>query len=552
MITSGPVFFVHVLDAVLQSTTLETLQRADAHDAIVVGAGAAGGLAALALTEGGLRVLVLDAGWPASRHRSPLRRLTASLVHRMADPNGLRMVPGRVQPWVRSRLAALGRRRQPIQSTTYAWPSAPDAFVDDRDCPYATPGDAPFAWIRSRQLGGRMIVPGHGRQYFRLGPADLHPTDGLSPPWPFAASVLDSWYTRVEQRLGLMGSYDHIPWLPDSTLATELTPSVDQSTLQERITGRWPHARPSLGRFAAPLASLDAAARTGRLSCRQGAVVTRIDVDNAGRVSGVTWLDEETRSTQQTRAPLVFLCASTLESTRILLLSQSANSPAGLGGSSGQLGRNLMDHVLVRLQGHAAPLRDPSAAMEVSRCVYLPRFDARHSSTPDQARGFGVQLHQFPDEGRSHFVAAAFGEMLPHAENRVSVDAQHRDAWGIPALRIECRHTGAEIAVAQAQAEALRELGDLLDVEAGQLSPVPVEPGAAIHECGTARMGADPSSSVLDPDNQCWEARGLYVTDGASFPSQGYQNPTLTILALTERACDHALTTMFGRPPARS
>ncbi|MEQ1729338.1 MAG: GMC oxidoreductase [Vicinamibacterales bacterium] len=261
------------------------------------------------------------------------------------------------------------------------------------------------------------------------------------------------------------------------------------------------------------------------------------------------WFDEESRAVQTIRAPLVFLCASALESTRILLLSRPSNSPAGLGGDSGALGRYLMDHTYVKLEGQSPALVAPAGDLDMGRCVFLPRFDARHRpGGRPEGRGFGVQVAQFSAGwGGTYFVGSSFGEMLPNEENHVTLDPERQDAWGIPVLRIDCRHTQEDLARAREQADALRELADVAGVRSPQLSPVPAEPGASVHECGTARMGTSPSDSVLDPHNQCWEARGLYVTDGASFPSQGYQNPTLTIMALTARACDHALKTRFGK-----
>jgi choline dehydrogenase-like flavoprotein len=174
----------------------------------------------------------------------------------------------------------------------------------------------------------------------------------------------------------------------------------------------------------------------------------------------------------------------------------------------------------------------------------LPRFDSRELSAPNPRRGFGIQLYQFPRlRGGSHFLAVSFGEMLPRPENQVTLDPALRDAWGIPVLRINCSHSTAELVQAREQATALRELAEVAGVRITSMSEVPKPPGSAIHECGTARMGSDPANSVFDSHNQCWEAQGLYLTDGACFPSQGTQNPTLTILALTARACDHALRT---------
>jgi choline dehydrogenase-like flavoprotein len=254
----------------------------------------------------------------------------------------------------------------------------------------------------------------------------------------------------------------------------------------------------------------------------------------------VVWVDRDRRTEHRTKAGLVFLCASTLESTRLLLLSRSGRHPEGLGAASGVLGRYLMDHVWLKAQGFAPRGLPSGTPIETGRCLYLPRFDARDRPFPAPGRGYGVQLYYLPlSERRSYFVASAFAEMPPRPENRVTLDQQQRDAWGIPALRIDYRL--GETPHAADQHAVLQSLGGLLDVEFTSLDEAPRPPGSAMHECGTARMGSDPDNSVLDPFNQCWAARGLYVTDGACFPSQGSQNPTLTIMALTARACDHAL-----------
>jgi choline dehydrogenase-like flavoprotein len=247
------------------------------------------------------------------------------------------------------------------------------------------------------------------------------------------------------------------------------------------------------------------------------------------------------------RTPLVFLCASALESTRILLSSASPARPEGLGSQSNTLGRYLMDHVLVCGEGVGGALPDEPVAHTPGRCLYLPRFDLR-AGGEDGGRGYGVQVYRWSlGRGASYFNAVSFAEMTPRADNRVTLDPERRDAWGAPVLRIACRQSNAELALARDQSAALAELGEILGVRWRALADIAAPPGTAIHECGTARMGDNPDRSVLDPDNQCWDAEGLYVTDAASFPSQGAQNPTLTILALTARACDHAVRTAGGR-----
>lgn len=523
------------LEAVLRTTTIDESQAAGAQDAIVVGGGAAGGLAALLLAEAGLRVLVLDAGWRQSARRSWVRRATATITRRLADPGTLRFLPPMAVPLGKIALRSVGLLRQPIQSRCSIWGRTPEAFVDDRDCPYATPSNQPFVWIRARTLGGRVGLPGHGRQYYRLSPSDLSPCDGLSPPWPLEPGELDPWYSMIERRLKLNGARDGVPWQPDSDLSNEIEPTPNELALMRAITARWHGARPMHTRFAPPLDALEDAALTGRLRCREGAIVRQIDVDRGDRVRGVVYLDQQSGTEVRVCAPLVFLCASSLESTRILLLS-------GLGFDSGALGRYLMDHVIVTGWGGGPPLI-PGPALDDGRAVYLPRFDARDDLLASPGRGFGVQLYQFPGgHGRSHFTAVSFGEMLPRPENRVTLHPSRRDIWGIPILKIDCRYSSAELARARDQAVAIHDIAAATGVKLSRVNERPAPPGSAIHECGTARMGRDPATSVLDSNNQCWQAQGLYVTDGASFPSQGSQNPTLTILALTARACHHAVT----------
>jgi len=497
-----------------------------AYDAVVVGAGATGTLAAKLLVEGGLRILVLDAGSERSALRSRFRRFSHKAIRRVL---GVKSAD------------AIFRRRQPIQSRCYAWSGDPDSFVDDFQCPYGVPSSRPFIWLRSRQLGGRMKVRGHGGQYYRLSASDFYPVDGLSEPWPLQPGELDPWYALVERWLGLCGTLDNLPWLPDGEVAHVLEPTSSESRLQRSIIERWPGARPILGR-SAPFPYLEDANNTDRLQIQTGAIVRRIEVAKSGRVQGVEWFDQRAGRIKRVESPLVFLCASALESTRILLLSRSPDSPIGLGGSSGVLGHYLMDHIRVQAIGKGPALIQDFRTKGAS-CIYLPRFDARELQKPEPRRGFGVQLSQGSSAGshESYFSSVSFGEMLPRFENRVTLDPTLKDAWSIPSLQIDCAHDGAELQRAQAQIEALRDLAKVAGAEITEIDSDPWPPGSANHECGTARMGHRPSNSVLDPNNECWEARGLYLTDGACMPSQGTQNPTLTLLALTARACHRAL-----------
>jgi choline dehydrogenase-like flavoprotein len=415
---------------------------------------------------------------------------------------------------------------------------APDSLVNDREHPYTTEAGSRFNWFRAHQLGGRMTIPGHGRQYYRLSERDLAPSDGLSPPWCLTAAELNHWYDFVEGHLGLSGGDEHNPWVPDARLATVLTPTDSEADAIGRVRSRWTEVRPILGRSAAPHASLDAAARTSRLFCRRGAIVREVQVDQAGQTRGVSWYDLATGRHRSARANLVFLCTSTLETTRILLLSRVPG--ARIGAASGALGRYLMDHILLSAEGVGGALPGEPVFNQPGRCIYLPRFDLR--SGTKSGRGHGVLIYRWSlGRGRSYFRAVSLAEMTPRPENTVVLDPTRRDAWDSPVVRITCRYNDVEMHQASDQSASLRELAELFGVRLHTLDQIPAVPGTAIHECGTARMGRTPEESVLDPHNQCWDARGLYVTDGAAFPSQGVQNPTLTILALTARACDHAV-----------
>ena len=233
---------------VLAASTLEAIQAPGAVDAVVVGSGAAGGLASALLTEAGLRVLVLEAGSAKAAAPLPQRR----------GAKALRRFTEEFQR-VRGNLSAAGRRKSVR--------NAAETVVGDRDFAYVTPRDYPFEWVRARRLGGRMVDPGHGRQYYRLAADDFAPSDGRSPAWPLMPGELAPWYALVEQRLKLAGARDGVPWLPDSELEYFLEPNADEIALQSAIAKRWPMSKPIVGRFAPPLSGVAAAAKTGQPVC---------------------------------------------------------------------------------------------------------------------------------------------------------------------------------------------------------------------------------------------------------------------------------------------
>ncbi len=490
------------------------------YDAIVIGAGAAGGLASLLLAEANLNVLTLDAGWQPPLARAPYRRSIAAAVPRLAALRDWSHLPPLAAQLGHKALKLAGRVRQPVQSKNFAWALAPQSFVDDRDFPYELETDARFDWFRAHQVGGRMTIPGHGRQYHRLSEHALTSSDAR---WPLTLGELEPWYEQVEQRVGVRCQQTH-----------EAATDTETETLRA-LNSLWPGAVASRGRSAPPLASIDLAERTGHLHLKRGAVTRHIDVDASGRVAGVTWVDRASREVHSARAPIVFACASAFETTRILLSSRSAQSPNGIGASSGALGHFVMDHITMSAEGEGGALPNVEDLVP-GRCVFVEGMPV------DGGALHGIQIYRWSKgAGRSNFNAVSFAEMSPRSENRVVLNNDVKDACGNPTLRIECRHNEADVAIAAEQSKAIREVADALGVRLTRHDTRPPPPGTAMHECGGARMGSSPETSVLDANNECWEAKGLYVTDGAAFPTQGIQHPTLTIMAMTARACAHAV-----------
>ncbi len=491
------------------------------YDAIVVGAGPTGGWVAKTLTEAGMQVLVLEAGEP-----EPMRRARL-LVHRVRRRAGYR---------AERDSGALARQR--VQSNCYAWSADPAAFVDDCDNPYTTPDGQPFTWIRARQVGGRLAVPQHGLQFFRMSDFDFKAAsrDGFGTDWPIGYADLAPYYDRVERFMGLRGNRDGIPHLPDPLAGKPVALSRAERHLAQRITARWPERRLIVRRTAPAPIPIRAARATGRVTLRCHAVARQILVDRVtGNARGVSWV--ENGEEREATARVVALAASAIESTRLLLNSRCHRHPEGLGNSSGTLGKYLMDHTAITGIRGSFP-RDVVTRKPRTAWAYIPQFRNVKRAERDFLRGYATSVFSMGPV----VALTVFGEMLPRESNRVTIDPVRKDRWGIPIPRIACSHSDNERAQAKDAIDRCREMLEDAGCTLEPQDPVLAAPGLAIHEVGTARMGSDPKTSVLDPYNRCWDVKNLFVVDGSCFVSQGVQNPTLTMMAIALRAAENIVS----------
>ena len=552
------------------------------YDAIVVGSGMTGGWAAKELTELGLRTLVLDAGRPIVPNKD----------YREHTP-----------PWEMP-FRGLGdrqtvARRQAVQRNSVTFDEMSHQFwVDDVDNPYSTPANKAFHWLRARQVGGKSII--WGRQVYRWSNLDFEANlrDGIGVDWPIRYADIAPWYDLVDRFIGVSGQAEGLAHLPDGPFLPPMAMNCVESHVRDRMASKFGRDRVlTMGRvailterhngraachycgpchrgcatrsyFSSVNATLPAAEATGRLTLLPYSIARHLVYDEqANRVTGVLVVDARTRETHEYTARLVFLCASALESARILLNSATSRHPDGLANSSGQVGRNIMDHIKWGgASGTFDGWSDRQTIGQRPNGVYVPRFRNVTARHPDFTRGYGFQ----GGAGRAGWEAKArargiglafkesltrpgpwtmsfggFGEMLPNPANRATLHPTLVDAWGIPTLHIEAAWSDNELAIHRdmnVTAAELLEAAGAKDIRPDARGPS--TPGNTNHEMGTARMGRDPKTSVLNGWNQTWDVPNVFVTDGACMASSGNQNPSLTYMALTARACHYAVDAM--------
>jgi choline dehydrogenase-like flavoprotein len=503
---------------------------------VIVGGGATGGWAAKHLTEKGLKVTLLDAG-PYLDGRAEFEKALGKVMTGQAN------FLSNVDQIDRHRQAT--DEDQKIQGLCYAYNAATKhLFVNDVENPYEIAEGKPFTWIRCRQIGGRTNL--WSRVVLRMSDTQFQSADSDLPAWPITYKDIAPHYGNVEQFIGVQGTLEGHPDVPDGQFVGQaLPPQPEELMLRKAAEELWPGmprlfrtrismltqpsvslaAREALPFYSSIGSSIPAAEKTGRLKIIHNAVVHKIITDATGKKARmVEYVDANTGESREFAGKVIILCASALESTRILLNSKNENHPDGLGNSSGVLGHYLMDHVCgAWVSGTKRSHSGQGYPVE----IYIPHIPS------EAVRGFGSQGVCGPAFTR--FVG--FGEMAPRFENHVSISHSLKDKWGIPVLKIDCEYSDKERDGARIWRDNIEKLLKYSGYETEHSGDVLGTPGSSIHEMGTARMGSDPKNSVLDSHCRSWDVRNLFVTDGAAFVTSSYHNPTLTMLALTDRAC---------------
>ncbi|MDN4476090.1 GMC family oxidoreductase [Demequina sp. SYSU T00192] len=537
-----------------------------AYDAIIVGSGPGGSSAVQELTARGLEVLLIDAGRELREEdfTFPKRRKKGGV--------GLDLFP---------RAGAMARGQVTQARRPYYNPLTNRFLVNDLQDPYTHPPTHPYLWVRGKLLGGRMHS--YGRVLQRMSDVDFKAAsaDGYGDDWPLAYADLAPWYEKVEDAIGVYGDKDGLTHPPDGRYVGPGHLTDVETDFKERVEARWPERRVISWRCQANFEhgippGIAAAKATGRLTIRTEAEVTRIVTDDAtGLATGVEFVDRTTKQAYSVRADTVVVAASTIESIRLLLNSGSARHPYGLGNSSGTLGRYFMDQT-ISIGFFESPRHAGMSAMPenmpadpfygVPGGILIPRYEniGDHADASFlrgiSFQGLGGRMPT-PDGDPAVLGLGGAGEMLARRENAVTL-SRVKDRWGMRVPHIDLTMSDNDRLLLKRSMTVLKEMGDEAGYRANfigsaagleskkvwpRFNPVrrlifkqgiklSVVPGAAIHECGGARMGADPATSVVNGVNQLWDAPNVFVTDGASFVSSSTVGPALTIMALSARA----------------
>jgi choline dehydrogenase-like flavoprotein len=546
------------------------------YDAIVVGSGISGGWAAKELTEKGLKVLLLERGENIEHIKDYVSTNKApwEFPHR----------GGRTQEMIKD--YPVLKRDYPLNEMNLNW------WVKDKECPYTEVKR--FDWYRGYHVGGRSLM--WGRQCYRWSDFDFEANakDGIAIDWPIRYKDIAPWYDYAETFAGISGSKEGLPQLPDGKFMPAMEMNCVEKDVAARIKQNFggkrnmiigrtanitvPHENrtncqyrnkcwlgcPFGGYFSTQSATLPAAMKTGNLTLRPFSIAKEIIYDkDTKKAKGVRILDAMDNKTYDYFSKIVFVNASALNSAWLLMNSATDIWPGGLGSSSGELGHNLMDHHFrVGASGSVEGYEDKYFYGKRPNGIYVVRYRNLDGEKRDYIRGFGYQggagrsgwareiaelniggeyKDALSEPGQWTMGMTAFGEMLPYHENKITLDKDKKDKWGMPVLAIDCEIKDNEKKMRVDMANDAKEMLEAAGVKNVSTYDNDYYPGMGIHEMGTARMGKDPKTSVLNEWNQVWDAQNVFVTDGACMTSASCVNPSLTYMALTARACDHAV-----------
>jgi choline dehydrogenase-like flavoprotein len=550
------------------------------YDAIVVGSGVSGGYAAKELTEKGMRVLVLEKG-------KKFDHVTA-------------YEPSYKDPWdfkYNGLLTNEQKASHPKLSRDYPYNEMTEKYwMNDSDALYKEVKR--FDWFRPDIVGGKSIM--WGRQTYRLSDIDFEANlkDGIAVDWPIRYKDIAPWYSYVEKHVGISGEALGLPQLPDSEFLKPMDMYCVEKEVRQRIEKNFPGRNMTIGRvanlseakeaqlkigrsacqyrnkcrlgcpygayFSTQSCTLPPAAKTGLLTLRPDSIVSEILFDNAKqKATGVRVIDSVTKDVREYFAKIIFVCGSTVATTALLLNSKSARFQNGLGNDSGELGHNLMDHHFkIGATGTWEGDEDKYYIGRRANGIYIPRYRNIGNDKRDYLRGFGYQgggsraswnrgandmsfgadyKDAMTKPGPWMMNLGGFGETLPYHDNKMYLDPTDKDKWGIPLVVFDAEFKENEKKMRKDMMEDAREMLESAGLKNVRAFDNGSYPGMAIHEMGTARMGRDPKTSVLNGNNQLHGVKNVFVTDGACMTSTSCVNPSLTYMALTARAADFAV-----------
>lgn len=582
----------------LRSNVKDEVDLRREYDAVIVGSGAAGGMAAHVLTSHGMKVLMLEAGKKLDTTKE-LKSMEWPYDHSRR---------GKMPPGYHALSLNEYNIRQPpyakesnfkhVNSYVQTW-TGPDytknIVVDEKDHPYTGTN---YAWVRARVVGGKTNI--WGRLALRLSDYDFKAKshDGYGEDWPISYADIQPYYDKVDLYLGISGHKEYLPHLPDSLFQRPVRLNSGEVMLRETLnkmgrcltpyragvtTDGLKHNKKYRSRcfgrgacnrhvggcdihaaFDSPTGLIYPAMDTGNLTLRPNSVVREVLIDTkTGKARGVAFLDAETMQSYEVRAKVVILAASTLESARLMLLSKSRQHPQGIGNSSGHVGHNFCEHIMgPSVSGIVKDLVGKPRTLDDGRPggFYVARFRNLADKRKDFIRGYGFEggsgttmlpeswiapgfgaeyKKMVRDYAGAVIGMGAFGEVLARYENYVDLDTEVKDKWGIPALRFHYQFGDNEKKMAADMAETAKEMFEEAGIQIVNVDKRVLTEGWSIHELGTSRMGNDPKTSVVSQFQQSHDVKNLFVVDGSTHVSASCQNPTWTIMALCWRSCDY-------------